>query len=91
MACFSLTMYVQDIEDDIQPKVGYTLPWLQYVLLRKIASWSGASKLNTAVTSLRLIQVERYNQLYQELKKKYGIPMVKVHLLETIYCDIINR
>lgn len=56
----------------------HTHDWLANVLLTKLARWSAEDKLNTEITSLRLIPADKYNQEYQRLKAKYGPYLVSV-------------
>lgn len=60
-----------------EPKQGY-IDWLKTTLLRKLVNWSSEKNLRTSVTSLRLVPVDRYNQLYNHLKEKYGKKFVAV-------------
>ncbi|KAK6192480.1 hypothetical protein SNE40_003938 [Patella caerulea] len=55
-----------------------TLTWLEEVLLVKIGRWAEEDKLRTGQTSLRLVQVDEYNKLYNHLKQKYGLKLVEV-------------
>jgi len=59
---------------------SYSTTWLINVLLAKLARWSDQTHLNTEVTSLRLVGVERYGQVYNDLKNKYGKHFVEVFL-----------
>jgi tRNASer (uridine44-2'-O)-methyltransferase len=52
--------------------------WLSNVLLPKLVKWSEEDDLHTGVTSIRLVPLERYNQVYQEMKEKYGRKLVEV-------------
>lgn len=52
--------------------------WLRTNLLRKLVNWSSEKKLRTSITSLRLVPVDRYNQLYNTLKEKYGRKFVEI-------------
>lgn len=58
--------------------------WLQYCLLPKFTKWwtsfADDTESSERIESLSLINIEEYNQLYNELKDKYGIDMVKVSL-----------
>nr|XP_022343515.1 probable tRNA (uracil-O(2)-)-methyltransferase [Crassostrea virginica] len=54
------------------------IEWLQTTLLRKLVNWSSEKKLRTSVTSLRLVPVDRYNELYNTLKDKYGRKFVEI-------------
>ncbi|XP_062589805.1 probable tRNA (uracil-O(2)-)-methyltransferase [Saccostrea cucullata] len=56
---------------------GY-IDWLRTTLLTKLVNWSSEKNLRTSVTSLRLVPVDRYNQLYNSLKDKYGRKFVKI-------------
>lgn len=58
--------------------------WIKYCLLPKLVRWCdhelGEDSQGTvsSVQSLSLVDVEEYNDLYNELKIKYGLEMVKV-------------
>jgi hypothetical protein len=56
------------------------IDWLKTTLLRKLVNWSSEKNLRTSVTSLRLVPVDRYNQLYNHLKEKYGKKFVAVSI-----------
>ncbi|XP_069106213.1 probable tRNA (uracil-O(2)-)-methyltransferase isoform X2 [Argopecten irradians] len=51
--------------------------WIQNTLLPKISNWSGQNKLETTVKSLRLVRIDQYNTLYNQLKVKYGRKFVE--------------
>ncbi|XP_061389472.1 probable tRNA (uracil-O(2)-)-methyltransferase [Musca vetustissima] len=47
--------------------------WSEYILKPKLIKWSSACTDNVNVGgSLRLVDIEKYNSLYNEFKKKYG-------------------
>ena len=57
--------------------------WIKGHLFPKIIKWAETAgtedKSNSLVTSsLNLVNIVKYNRLYQELKKKYGLQMVQV-------------
>lgn len=60
--------------------------WVERCLLPRIIKWSHsfqnensiAGTETSRVESLGLIDLEEYNELYNELKTKYGLDMVKV-------------
>ncbi|XP_067650210.1 probable tRNA (uracil-O(2)-)-methyltransferase [Haliotis asinina] len=54
-----------------------TWRWLSDVLLQKIVRWGQEDMLRTATSSLRLVPVDEYNRLYNDLKVKYGHPFVE--------------
>lgn len=62
--------------------------WVERCLLPRIIKWSGsfqndnsiAGTETSRVESLGLIDLEEYNELYNELKLKYGLDMVKVDI-----------
>lgn len=62
----------------------HNLEWLSNVLLVKLSRWAGEAGLNTDVTSLKLVSVDRYNQEYQRLKTKYGSHLVSVSKTELL-------
>jgi len=62
-----------------EDKLSQKIEWLRDQLLTKIANWSRESQLKTTVTSLRLVPIDSYNSLYNELKDKYGKKFVQVH------------
>jgi tRNASer (uridine44-2'-O)-methyltransferase len=57
--------------------VGCSCAWLVDTLLTKLANWSKESELNTEVTSLVLVSVKTYSEVYLRLKEKYGQQLVK--------------
>lgn len=54
--------------------------WLKYVLIKKLSNWMTNCENSTeAITgSLQLIDPEEYNNVYKDLKDKYGRDMVKI-------------
>lgn len=74
------------IEHPVAESVNTNSSWLDKCFLPRFRKWCtsfcGQEELNTSavqrVESLTLIDLEKYNQLYNELKEKYGIDMVKV-------------
>ncbi|XP_074132968.1 putative tRNA (uracil-O(2)-)-methyltransferase [Sminthopsis crassicaudata] len=62
-----------DSDGVIYPKSS----WLGKELLSKLAKWSVENKKNEFKSTLSLISLMKYSQIYQELKKKYK-EMVKV-------------
>ena len=55
--------------------------WLAELVLPKVARWTAdmaAPAAAPAEPSLRLVDTERYGQLYKQLKAKYGAEFVKV-------------
>ncbi|CAO1439107.1 unnamed protein product [Diamesa serratosioi] len=54
--------------------------WLKYVLVKKLSNWMTNCENSTeAITgSLQLIDPEEYNNVYKDLKDKYGRDMVKI-------------
>ncbi|XP_033727431.1 LOW QUALITY PROTEIN: probable tRNA (uracil-O(2)-)-methyltransferase [Pecten maximus] len=63
----------------IEPDTSIILSdhWLKHILLPKIANWSEQGKLETTVKSLRLVRIDQYNTLYNQLKVKYGKKFVE--------------
>lgn len=57
--------------------------WLKNVLFAKLEKWieNSNDEKSEGIKSLNLIDMEEYNQLYSELKIKYGTEMVKVSQL----------
>ena len=68
---------------------GVTSDWLTDQLLVKVARWSFLDDLNTAVTSLKLVPLDRYNQRYNEMKNKYGPHLVQVKV-QTWDLSVVN-
>ncbi|XP_014771876.1 probable tRNA (uracil-O(2)-)-methyltransferase [Octopus bimaculoides] len=64
------------IKDD-PSLASMTYFWLEKRLLCKVARWSGAETLRTDTLSLRTVSVEAYNQLYNQLKAKYGPKLIE--------------
>ena len=71
------------------------LHWLETVLLPKIKHWAesislpvdnGQLEKSSKVESLSLVSVEKYNKVYNELKQKYGPPLIQVSLGEINIC-----
>ncbi|KAJ9580868.1 hypothetical protein L9F63_023956 [Diploptera punctata] len=56
--------------------------WLKLQLFPKIIKWAESAVMSSEdsglVKSLGLVDIVKYNQLYQHLKKKYGPEMVKI-------------
>ena len=78
VALFRITLNTPERESETEKSY---IEWLQTTLLRKLVNWSSEKKLRTSVTSLRLVPVDRYNELYNTLKDKYGRKFVEVHVL----------
>lgn len=80
LCCFRIVLFVCDAwNSDLDISSGsYSTAWLSDILLSKLARWSEEKTLNTEVTSLRLVNIERYSQVYNELKLKYGKYFVQV-------------
>lgn len=67
--------------DTLDPSLGHshlTQQWLQNTLTPKLVCWTDEKQLNTTITSLRLVGIDHYSQLYATLKDKYGPDLVKV-------------
>jgi tRNASer (uridine44-2'-O)-methyltransferase len=54
-----------------------SIKWMKDQLLPKLKKWAENPEKQSK-GSLRLISLERYTLLYQELKEKYGHDLVKV-------------
>lgn len=63
------------------------ITWIKHVLLPKISKWAVSMEVDNderkktvfdTIESLSLINLTEYNQLYNDLKVKYGEHMVKV-------------
>ncbi|XP_071502602.1 probable tRNA (uracil-O(2)-)-methyltransferase [Diadema antillarum] len=54
--------------------------WLENILLPKLAKWAGESKTSSQPhpQGTPLIPMDRYTQLYQEMKIKYGAKFVEI-------------
>ncbi|XP_064618763.1 probable tRNA (uracil-O(2)-)-methyltransferase isoform X2 [Lineus longissimus] len=52
--------------------------WLSDVLLPKLVKWSEEDNLHLGSSSIALVSLERYNQVYQEMKEKYGKRLVEI-------------
>ncbi|KAI0223575.1 hypothetical protein LSAT2_025254, partial [Lamellibrachia satsuma] len=57
--------------------LGCSPDWLRTTLLPRLARWSEEPKLNTAVTSLLLVPIDKYNERYQDMKARYGKHLVE--------------
>lgn len=73
---------IEVIGDELDKKV-YT--WIKHCLLPKLVKWCDQElgeecqgSVSNSVQSLSLVDIEEYNDLYNELKMKYGLEMVKV-------------
>ena len=56
--------------------------WLRTVLLDKLVNWSQVNnELSTEVTSLQLVEVDKYKEEYIRLKNLYGRSLVEVRIL----------
>lgn len=73
--------------------------WVERCLLPRIVKWSHsfqeensiAGTETSRVESLGLIVLEEYNELYNELKIKYGLDMVKVGSKESHIASIVTN
>lgn len=72
---------IEVIDDDVDKRV---FTWIKHCLLPKLVKWCNqdieedSQGLVSNVQSLSLVDIEEYNDLYNELKTKYGTEMVKV-------------
>lgn len=71
------------------------MTWLIKNVLPKVAKWASEVSVDGLVDdrgSMRLVDVTKYNEVYQRLKIKYGKPLVKVSscLLLCVYCFLSN-
>lgn len=72
---------IEAIGDELDKKV---FTWMKHCLLPKLVRWcdhelgEGSQGTVSSVQSLSLVDIEEYNDLYNELKVKYGLEMVKV-------------
>jgi hypothetical protein len=68
-----------------------SVDWIKNQLFPKIIKWAETAVIedrsNRLITSsLNLVNIAKYNKLYQQLKKKYGLQMVQVrYMLFTRY------
>lgn len=70
-------------EDDgsTSPEVRAGVVWVQKNILPKLIKWTAEVLEDGKVEdrgSLKLVNIQEYNQLYQQLKMKYGKPLVKM-------------
>lgn len=70
------------IGDELDKRI---FTWMKHCLLPKLVKWcdqealaDDSSGMISNVPSLSLVDIEEYNDLYNELKVKYGLEMVKV-------------
>lgn len=74
---------IEVIGDESDKKV---FTWIKHCLLPKLVKWCDqeVSEENQGIVSnvqsLSLVDIEEYNDLYNELKMKYGLEMVKVSI-----------
>jgi hypothetical protein len=78
------------IEDEVE---SASKNWLKQTLFPKFIRWAETAKIShedgsSTTSSLSLVDIVEYNQLYQKLKKKYGPEMLKVFTI--IYLITIN-
>lgn len=72
---------IETIGDELD-KRAFT--WMKHCLLPKLVKWCDQECVDDSqgivsnVPSLSLVDIEEYNDLYNELKIKYGLEMVKV-------------
>ncbi|XP_017075074.1 probable tRNA (uracil-O(2)-)-methyltransferase [Drosophila eugracilis] len=59
-------------EGQFQLKSKQNPNWLEFVLKPKLFSWSQSKQDESKVKSLGLVNVEKYNDLYKELKQKHS-------------------
>ena len=79
LLCSSLTVSVSTQSPPSPPQsLGCSPEWLRSTLLPRLARWCEEPKLNIAVTSLRLVPVDKYNDRYQDMKARYGRRLVEV-------------
>lgn len=76
---------IEAIADESDKKL---FTWMEHCLLPKLVKWCDqepfdhdGSGLVSNVQSLSLVDIEEYNDLYNELKLKYGVEMVKVNMV----------
>ncbi|KAG4076749.1 hypothetical protein HA402_002036 [Bradysia odoriphaga] len=73
---------VEVIGDDESDKKVFV--WIKHCLLPKLVKWCDQEESENGqgivsnVPSLSLVNIEEYNDLYNELKTKYGLEMVKI-------------
>jgi len=75
----TLLLEVFTKQEDTDP----SLLWLSSQLLPRLEKWALKAQVSKdspelSIQSLSLVNKEKYNTLYQTLKKKYGQEMVKV-------------
>lgn len=75
------------MKDDDENKKKF-LGWIKHVLLKKTYKWVNEYDGNGNVDSLSLINLNKYNELYNHLKQKYGEHMVKVNLIFSLLSTI---
>ena len=73
----SVSLLIESARDESQG-LGCSPEWLRTTLLPKLAQWGEEPKLNTAVTSLKLVPIDKYNDKYQDMKVRYGRHLVQV-------------
>ncbi|XP_005109715.1 probable tRNA (uracil-O(2)-)-methyltransferase [Aplysia californica] len=62
-------------DDNVQRQM--TLQWLRTTLLEKLVNWSHINDISTSATSLQLVAVDKYKDVYMRLKNTYGRELVK--------------
>lgn len=73
----------------VDENITRQIPWIKHVFMPKISKWMVSMEdacedrkksAFDAIESLSLINLTEYNQLYNDLKVKYGEHMVKVRV-----------
>lgn len=91
---FSIQFWDNEITTKIMPRLSASSDWIKFILLPKLIKW--AEEANSADTfqhsnngSLKLIPVDRYNELYLHWKEKYGKSLVEVNIPVQLYnCSV---
>ncbi|MEE6462579.1 hypothetical protein FKM82_001641 [Ascaphus truei] len=73
ISLFTLSSEIWDSDGVVYPKIT----WMKNELLSKLAKWSTEDKKSEFKSTLSLVSLDKYSQLYQGLKEKYK-DLVKV-------------
>ena len=85
-ACVQLTSHKNSSENSAKNRgLWWSIHWIQKSLLPRLAVWSGLPSLNTKPTSLVKISVERYNDIYNQLKLRYAKKLIEVIFFQNCY------
>jgi hypothetical protein len=76
---------VLDIRNDSNAHIS-CVDWIKEHLFPKLIKWAETADIENesshlVTSSLNLVDIVEYNELYQQLKKKYGLQIIQVRKL----------